>query len=55
MTVGAGGSIADSLGNATLTTVPEPATTVALLGGAAGLFVMYRRRQRKAVTTAPAA
>ena len=43
----------DSLAYANLTTVPEPATTVALLGGAAGLFVMYRRRHRKAVTAAP--
>jgi len=46
-TTSGGGSVADSFGNASLTTVPEPATTVALLGGAAGLFVMYRRRQRK--------
>lgn len=45
-------TLADSLGNANLTTVPEPATTVALLGGAAGLFVMHRRRQRKTATTA---
>ncbi|MGC4071335.1 MAG: PEP-CTERM sorting domain-containing protein [Nibricoccus sp.] len=47
-TQSASGSVADSFGNANLTTVPEPATTVALLGGAAGLFVMHRRRQRKA-------
>jgi hypothetical protein len=51
-TTSGSGSVADSFGNASLTTVPEPATTVALLGGAAGLFVMYRRRQRK---VAPAA
>lgn len=53
-TASAGGSVADALGNANLTTVPEPATTVALLGGVAGLFVMYGRRQRKAVTTVSA-
>lgn len=47
LTVSAGGSISDSLGQATLTTVPEPATTVALLGGVAGVFVMLRRRQRR--------
>ena len=47
LTANVGGSISDSLGQATLTTVPEPATTVALLGGAAGVFVMLRRRQRR--------
>lgn len=43
-----GGSLPDSAGFATLTAVPEPATTVALLGGAAGLFVLGRRRRRTA-------
>jgi hypothetical protein len=41
------GSEANALGNASLSTVPEPATTVALLGGAAGLFVMHRRRSQR--------
>jgi hypothetical protein len=41
------GSEADVLGTASLSTVPEPATTVALLGGGAALFVLYRRRQRQ--------
>ena len=53
-TQGAGGTLPDSTGFASLTAVPEPATTVALLGGAAGLFVMHRRRQRKATPTASA-
>ena len=51
LTTSAGGGISDSLGQATLTTVPEPATTVALLGGIAGVFVMLRRRQRRTVAT----
>lgn len=46
------GGEADSLGNASLSTVPEPATTVALLGGAAGLFVMHRRRAQRKPTVA---
>jgi hypothetical protein len=50
---GGSSSIPETAGYANLTAVPEPATTVALLGGAAGLFVMYRRRQRK-VAAAPA-
>jgi hypothetical protein len=41
------GTEADSLGNASLSTIPEPATTVALLGGAAALFVAFRRRQQR--------
>jgi hypothetical protein len=48
-TLAAGGSYANIEGLAdqtVLAAVPEPATTVALLGGAAGLFVIYRRRQR---------
>ncbi len=50
VTNAAGGTsgIPETAGYANLTAVPEPATTAALLGGAAGLFVMYRRRQRKA-------
>ena len=47
------GSEADSLGNATLSTVPEPAMTVVLLGGAAGLFVVHRRRAQRKPTVAP--
>jgi hypothetical protein len=53
---GVDGAVADSFGNASLSTVPEPVTTVALLGGAAGLFVMHRRRaQRKPALVVSAA
>ncbi len=41
------GTESDAFGNATLSTIPEPATTVALLGGAAALFVAHRRRQTR--------
>jgi hypothetical protein len=40
------GTEADVLGNASLSTVPEPATTVALLGAGAALFVIHHRRQQ---------
>ncbi len=50
-----GGSLPDSAGFATLTAVPEPATTVALLGAAAGAFVLWRRNRRQAIATTPAA
>lgn len=56
LTNAAGGasSISETAGYANLTAVPEPTTTVALLGGAAGLFVMHRRRQRKVAPTVSA-
>lgn len=47
-TESAGGALPDSAGFATLTAVPEPATTVAFLGAAAGAFVIYRRKRRSA-------
>jgi hypothetical protein len=52
---GGSSSIPEISGYANLTAVPEPATTVALLGGAAGLFVLYRRRRQKSDPAAPAA
>jgi PEP-CTERM motif len=54
-TQSAGGSEADLLGNASLSTVPEPATTVALLGGVAALFVVVRRRRAQRARTTPLA
>jgi len=57
-TISAGGSYNNLEGLADQTVqaaVPEPATTVALLGGAAGLFVLYRRRRQKSDLAAPAA
>ena len=47
VTVGGGGTIADTAGQATLSTaVPEPATTAALLGGVGLIFGWFIRRKR---------
>ena len=50
LTIAAGGSYANSLGNASLTAIPEPSTYAALAGAAMLGFAAWRRRVQRTET-----